>query len=198
VVVEKTKRRRNVEATKELLLDAAVEEFAEHGLAGARIDRIAERAGVNKRLIYAYFGNKDDLFDTVVSRHADQLSEAVPLDPTDLGDFAGRVFDYLIEHPLTLRLVGWRDFENRPPTAAEERAYAKKLREIRAAQRAGTLNAGIPAIDLLAFAQRLATSWLGAPVGLRAAAGNDPMAARRLKQHRAALVEAVRRVAVAG
>jgi AcrR family transcriptional regulator len=190
-----TKRRRNAAATKELLLDAAVAEFAEHGLAGARIDRIAERSGANKRLLYAYFGNKDALFDTVVERHAAELSAAVPLDPADLGDYAGRVFDYLVEHPDTLRLVTWRDFEGREPTAAEERAYAAKLREIRAAQKAGTVNADLNALDLLALVQRLPTSWLAAPVGLKAAAGKDPMATRRLKQHRAALVEAARRVA---
>ncbi|MEA2532746.1 MAG: hypothetical protein QOJ93_557, partial [Actinomycetota bacterium] len=54
-------RPRDAEATKELLLAAASEEFAEHGLAGARIDRIAERAGANKRLLYRYFGDKEDV-----------------------------------------------------------------------------------------------------------------------------------------
>jgi AcrR family transcriptional regulator len=45
------------------LLDAAFEEFAQHGLAGARVDRIAEAAQANKGLIYVYYGNKEQLFD---------------------------------------------------------------------------------------------------------------------------------------
>jgi hypothetical protein len=65
---------------------------------------------------------------------------------------------------------------------------------IRAGQRAGQLYDGMSAIDLLAITQRIITSWLGASVGLKAAAGKDPMSARRLKQHRLALVEAVQRI----
>ena len=180
------------------MLRAAVDEFAEHGLSGARIDRIAERAGANKRLLYVYFGNKEDLFDAVVSRHVNELNEAIPFDAGDLSGHAGRVFDYMLENPHVMRLVTWRDFEREAPTPAEEAAYAKKLAAVRAAQRAGLVNDELPAVDVLAITQRMATSWLAAPVGLRAAAGRDPLSARRLKQHRAALVEAVRRVTAPG
>jgi AcrR family transcriptional regulator len=55
-------------ATKARLLGAALTEFAEHGIAGARVDRIAEQAGANKRLIYVYYGNKEQLFETVVGQ----------------------------------------------------------------------------------------------------------------------------------
>ncbi|NJP82382.1 helix-turn-helix transcriptional regulator, partial [Streptomyces sp. AA8] len=48
--------------TRQALLDAAVDEFAEHGFDGARIERIGTRAGVNKERIYQYFGNKQRLF----------------------------------------------------------------------------------------------------------------------------------------
>jgi AcrR family transcriptional regulator len=188
-------RPRNVRATKELLLTAAAEEFAEHGLAGGRIDRIAERAGANKRLLYVYFGNKEQLFDAVVERYVNDLNDAVPIDPQDLGAYAGAVFDHLLQNPQAVRLVAWRDFERAFPTKAEETAYAKKLAAIRTAQRAGQLYNGMPAIDLLAITQRMITSWLGATVGLKAAAGKDPMSTRRLKQHRKALVDAVQRVA---
>jgi AcrR family transcriptional regulator len=187
-------RPRNVKATKELLLTAAAEEFAEHGLAGARIDRIAERAGANKRLLYVYFGNKEQLFDAVVDRYVNELNDAVPIDPGDLGAYAGAVFDYLRQNPRAVRLVAWRDFERAFPTHAEETAYAKKLAAIRAAQRAGKLYAGMSAIDMLAITQRMITSWLGATVGLKAAAGKDPMSTRRLNQHRQALVDAVQRI----
>ncbi len=55
-------------ATKRRILEAALAEFAEKGLAGARVDEIADRAGVNKRMIYAYFGSKEDLWLTVLER----------------------------------------------------------------------------------------------------------------------------------
>jgi AcrR family transcriptional regulator len=51
-------RPRDADRSQKEILDAALAEFAEHGLGGARMDRIAERAGVNKRLIYYYFENK--------------------------------------------------------------------------------------------------------------------------------------------
>ena len=57
----------DTERTKRLLLDAATAEFSEHGLAGARVDRIAASAGVNKERIYQYFGKKDDLFAAVLA-----------------------------------------------------------------------------------------------------------------------------------
>lgn len=55
-------------ATRQRILDAALAEFAAKGLAGARVDEIAARAGANKRMLYAHFGNKDDLWLTVLER----------------------------------------------------------------------------------------------------------------------------------
>jgi AcrR family transcriptional regulator len=54
------------EATRRRILDAAIAEFADKGLAGARVDEIAARAGANKRMLYAYFGSKDELWLTVL------------------------------------------------------------------------------------------------------------------------------------
>jgi TetR/AcrR family transcriptional regulator len=62
-----TKRqRRNPAATRKKLLTAARREFADSGLAGARVDEIADRAGVNKQLVYHYFGDKDALYLAVL------------------------------------------------------------------------------------------------------------------------------------
>ncbi|HET7753796.1 MAG TPA: TetR family transcriptional regulator [Anaeromyxobacteraceae bacterium] len=61
------RRPRDAEATRRTLLDAATSVFAEHGFAGARVDEIAERAGVNKRMIYAYYGDKEGLYREVLS-----------------------------------------------------------------------------------------------------------------------------------
>ncbi|GAA5038999.1 AcrR family transcriptional regulator [Thermocatellispora tengchongensis] len=104
----------DTERTRKLLLDAAVEEFAARGRAGARIDRIAAAAGVNKERIYQYFGGKDALFDAVVLAELDHLAEAVPLDaatPEALIEYAGEVFDHYRERPHLARLLHWEGLE---------------------------------------------------------------------------------------
>ncbi|MDQ1752702.1 MAG: hypothetical protein QOE71_3758 [Pseudonocardiales bacterium] len=181
-------------ATKELLLAAATEEFSEYGLAGARIDRIAARAGANKRLLYVYFGDKDELFDAVLARQIDVLAEAVPLTPDDLAAFAAARFDYVLANPQAARLAAWRAFERAEPTDAEQRSYKAKVNAIAKAQRDGKIYGAIPAMDLFAIVLRMTESWLSAPPALRAVAGKDPLSSARLRQHRAALIDAVRRI----
>ena len=78
---------RDPEATKAKLLAAARREFADKGIAGARVDAIAERAGVNKQLIYYYFGTKEDLFREILR---ERLATPVqmpdgPEEPADRG-----------------------------------------------------------------------------------------------------------------
>ena len=63
---DKPKQTRNSEATRQRILAAATQEFAKKGFDGARIDDIARAAQANKQMIYHYFGNKDDLFTTVL------------------------------------------------------------------------------------------------------------------------------------
>ena len=53
---------KDAERTRSAILAAATEEFARAGLGGARVDRIAERSGANKRMLYYYFGSKENLF----------------------------------------------------------------------------------------------------------------------------------------
>ena len=73
------------EATRQRILDAALREFAAHGLAGARVDEIAARAGANKRMLYAYFGNKEDLWVAVLeAAYAHKRGEERALQVDDL------------------------------------------------------------------------------------------------------------------
>ena len=189
-----TPRPRNSKATKELLLAAASEEFSEYGLAGARIDRIAERAGANKRLLYVYFGDKDQLFDTVLARHIEALMESIPLKDGDLTAFAAARFDFMLANPQVSRLSSWRILERSEPTEAERQTFEERVASVAAAQEAGRIRSDIPAIDLFAIVLRMTDSWLGAPAALRGVVGEDPMSARRLREHRAALLAAVRSV----
>ncbi|MFV2197664.1 TetR family transcriptional regulator [Nocardiopsis sp. LOL_012] len=112
------------ETTRALLLQAARDEFAEHGIAGARVDRIADRAGINKQRIYAYFGDKEQLFRYVAVEALDELSTAVTLpDDKDPAAYVARVFDYHRSHPEVLRLLLWESlhYGNTRLPAEEER-----------------------------------------------------------------------------
>ncbi|WP_024518542.1 TetR family transcriptional regulator [Bradyrhizobium sp. Tv2a-2] len=70
-----TVQRRNPEATRRKLLVAARHEFAASGLAGARVDEIAARAGVNKQLVYHYFGDKDAIYLAVLEWVYEEIRE---------------------------------------------------------------------------------------------------------------------------
>lgn len=90
------------------------EEFAAYGIAGARVDRIAELAGVNKERIYGYFGNKQKLFDAVVGRALAELAEAVPLKGgDDPAEYVGRVYDFHRDNPVLVRLFFWEGLHYR-------------------------------------------------------------------------------------
>lgn len=185
-------RPRNSEATKALLLKAATEEFAEYGLAGARIDRIAQRAGANKRLLYVYFGDKNQLFDAVVQEQTEAVLESAPLDDGDLCAFATARFDYILANPDSRRIAAWRSFEQPEPSASERRAFQTRIEAVEKAQLAGRVRTDISAMDLFAFVLRMTESWLSAPPALQAAGGEDPLSPERLRQHRKALQSAVR------
>ena len=114
----------DTERTKRLLLDAGVAEFSAHGLAGARVDRIAAAAGVNKERIYQYFGNKEQFFGEVLTRELGIAIDAVPIRGSGIdaiADYAGRVFDYQCAHPELARLTFWEGLELGEPVAKDQR-----------------------------------------------------------------------------
>src|SRR5262245_53299644 len=102
---------RDAAETRKRLLEAATEEFATYGIAGARVDRVAAKAGANKSLIYTYFGNKEALFDSVFEALVLSALEAVPLDPDDLPGYAAKMFDRYLAKPEILRLATWYQLE---------------------------------------------------------------------------------------
>lgn len=115
----------DTERTRALLLNAAAQEFSEHGFAGARVDRVAEAAGVNKERIYSYFGNKEGLSAAVLEHCLTAVVDAVPIRGEGIEaitDYAGRLFDYHREHPMFPRLIVWEGLERGAPIAEERRA----------------------------------------------------------------------------
>lgn len=106
------------EQTKQELLLAARREFAEHGLAGGRVDRIATAAGINKQRIYGHFGSKDGLFDAVLAQTMVEAAADKSLQPGDTPvEYAERTFDFHRKNPDLLRLLMWEAL-SRPVDAA--------------------------------------------------------------------------------
>lgn len=175
------------------LLDAAMTEFSDRGLAGARVSRISERAGANKQLIYAYFGDKDGLFDAALVKNNLDLNAAAPLDPHDLPGWVVTLFDYIIAHPEAMRLTLWQ-FLERPESvnANIERDYGPYLERVVEAQNAGELTSSISPLDLIVILSGMATSWYYAFATVRSLPGDTTWSDDALNRHRAALHEAAR------
>ncbi|HEX7054386.1 MAG TPA: TetR family transcriptional regulator [Burkholderiales bacterium] len=98
--------------TRQRILASATAEFARYGLGGARVDRIARRAGANKRMLYYYFGDKDGLFLAALEdryahiRNAERGLRLEHLEPrAALKRLVRFTWDYFLEHPEFLTLL---------------------------------------------------------------------------------------------
>jgi AcrR family transcriptional regulator len=105
-------RSRDADRSQLAILASARDEFAQRGLAGARMDSIAERAGLNKRLIYYYFGSKDDLFLAVLEgtyadiREAEQRLHLDEVEPVEaIRRLISFTWHYYLEHPEFITLL---------------------------------------------------------------------------------------------
>jgi len=105
-------QRRDPARNQERILGAATDEFARHGLGGARVDRIAARAGANKRMLYYYYGNKEALFLAVLEsryahiRRAEQGLRLGDLDPVEgVRRLIAFTWNYYLKHPEFLTLL---------------------------------------------------------------------------------------------
>ncbi|GHF42170.1 AcrR family transcriptional regulator [Amycolatopsis bartoniae] len=179
-------------ATSRRILDAAAEEFAARGIAGARIDRIIAAARTNKAQLYGYFGSKDGLFDAVVADRADRLVDAIPFDATDLPGWAVAMYDETLRNPQLVRLMTWLRLERRPEGRLSDDSPrdALKLKIITEAQAAGRIRQCDP-FDLFALVFNMALAWSAASGGHTATPG-DPEADH--ERRRALLRESVQRV----
>jgi AcrR family transcriptional regulator len=185
-------RVRDAQATKARLLRAATDEFAAHGVAGARIDRIEAGAKANRALIYSYFGNKDQLFDAVMDANVARVLDEVPFTPEDLPGYAGHLFDFLVANPHLLRLATWHRLE-RADNGHEPQGLSDSIRmktaALARAQAGHRLASVFTPEDLYAFTMALASAWMPASPYAPAALSEDQFEARR-----SAVMEAVRRL----
>jgi len=193
----------NTEETRRRLKEAAVEEFAEYGLAGARVDRIAARSGVNKERLYGYFGNKERLFATVLRDELALVASAVPMDllqAEDIGEFAGHVFDYHCAHPHLVRLLHWEALAYGDGLVPDEELrgayYREKVQAFAEAQSEGMLAGDPDAAHLVFLILALAGWWFAVPQVARMLAGPAVDPAEDRARQRGAVVEAARRLAL--
>lgn len=160
------RQRRDSGATKERILDAALEEFTAKGFAGARVESVALRAGVNIRSLYQHFGNKEQLYEAVfgdsfLKRHSNAIAaiQAVAEGRATAGDLLQAFHHSLADSLAFVRLATWDALSvdmDAPATdvvASEVRAdlYAREISLISKAQQAGVLRPGLDP-DLLLVA----------------------------------------------
>lgn len=183
-------RTRDADRTREAILLAARDEFAEHGLGGARVERIAERAAVNKRLLYYYFEDKDRLFAAVLEeayrtiREAEQRLQLADLAPADavrrLTEFT---WNHYLAHPEFLTLLNSanlhraRHLRESPRAQALNSPLIRTLGEVLERGRAeGVFRGGVDPLQLYISIAGLSYFYLSNNHTLSAIFGRDLMA----------------------
>ena len=165
---------RDGQRSRRRVLDAAAAEFAERGIAGARVDRIAISAGVNKSQMYSYFGSKDGLFDAVFRDRLAGIVDAVPFTVDDLPGYAARLYDSYVESPELLRLATWYRLERVPAgdlLASVDGHGDHKMRAISDAQREGRIDPALEPSEVYSLVTTIAMTW--SPVNVTYAASRD-------------------------
>lgn len=190
----------DTEGTKRAILDAAVAEFAAHGPDGTTIERIAKTAGVNKERVYNYFGGKPALFATVLRDQLAKVARDVPVASfatEDIGDYAGRVYDYHRSHPELGRLLRWEGltFDAEVPDEEQRRDYyGYKTAAVAEGQAHGAVTGEFDADHLIFLVLSLAGWWSAVPQVARMITGADSESEH--DRRRASVVAAARRLAL--
>jgi TetR/AcrR family transcriptional regulator len=180
-------RQRDAERSRQLLLNAAIDEFAAKGYAGARVQDIADRAGVNKQLIAYYFGGKEGLYRALHQAWLDQEARFagpdVPLD-TLIGEYVHAA----MADPRGARLLVWDALTGVEHSPASDDTGANDVADIRRRQAAGEIAADLdPAIFLVAMMGAILAPLIMPQVALRvgidtSAPDFEPRYAEQLKR----------------
>ncbi|WP_435607441.1 TetR family transcriptional regulator [Streptomyces ardesiacus] len=147
------------QASRRRLLDAAASEFAAHGIAGARVDRISTKAKVSKAQMYAYYSNKEALFDAVLADQFQETIDAVPYTLDDLVRYAIGVFEACVRRPHMVRLATWARLERAPTGRLFREIDEPKIQVLARAQHDGLMSSTVPAEDLYDMLLALALTW---------------------------------------
>ncbi|MFD4511194.1 TetR/AcrR family transcriptional regulator [Streptomyces sp. NPDC058457] len=191
-------------APRQRLLDAAVKEFAAHGFAGARIDAIARRAGMNKQLVYHYFGSKQAIYEAVFEQViAENTSRAFP--PGEDRKYSEVTMEELRinnsrDTQLFHRLLMFEALSNERgihKEAERQAVYDKLVERVRNAQDQGEIDPAVdPALFYLAvLSLQIVPAML--PKVVRLATGRDPESEEFLQEWGELLAQFVARFAPA-
>ncbi len=186
--------------SKNLILGAAEAEFAEHGLGGARVERIASRARVNNALPFYHFGSKAELYEAVIERIMTQMEDLFNRTVTTYADFEGRLHafvhgltGYLADNPNWLRIVLRELLDNSPRVPAIVHRHLKPLveqsqKELAREIKAGNLRAIDPIQIMISAVGEVISYFLAAPllVGL---GQRRPLSASHLANREEAILE---------
>jgi len=190
---------RDPEQTRARILAAAKAEFARVGLGGARVDRIAELAGANKRMLYYYFGNKDELFRAVLEatyEHIRESEKALHLDEVAPAEairrLIGFTWNYYLEHPEFLSLLNSENLHRAEHLKQSTRVrqmhspFVAMIRQIlERGCAAGVFRDGVDAVQLYISIAGLAYFYLGNNYTLSAIFGRD-LKAKKARDERLA------------
>lgn len=198
-------RTRDADRTQQQILRAAMAEFSDAGLGGARIDAIAERAGVNKKLIYYYFGNKDELFLAVLEqtyadiREAERELQLEKLAPADaLRRLVMFTWEHYLAHPEFLTLLNSENLHR-----GRHLQESKRIREMNSpliqtlgevlerGRQEGLFRGGIDPLQLYVSIAGLAYFYLSNNHTLSAIFGRDLMAPKALSERLSHITEVV-------
>lgn len=191
----------NTEGTKRKILDAAMTEFAKFGPDGTTLERVARLAGVNKERVYNYFGDKRTLFSAVLRNELAKVALALPITSfavENIGDYAGRAYDYHLDNPELSRLLHWEGltFDDEVPNEEQRREYYRyKIQAVADGQREGKITQALEADHLAFLVLSLAGWWSAVPQVARMLTG--PVSTKEHDRRRASVIEAARRLAYA-
>ena len=177
---------RNLSRTREKILAAALAEFSARGFAGARVDAIAGRARVNKRMLYYCFGAKQDLYREVLRR---KINERAGLIESTPDDFAGALAHIYLGGGADIdfvRLMEWEAIDSggrKCIAEAERRAlFEKAVGRLRVLQRKGSIPRGVNLTQLFISMLALAMFPLVMPQLIRLIHGMEPTDPRFMRQ----------------
>ena len=198
-------RTRDADRTQQQILRAAMAEFADLGLGGARIDGIAERAGVNKRLIYYYFASKDELFLAVLEqtyadiRDAERELHLLEIEPVQaLRRLVAFTWEHYLAHPEFLTLLNSENLHR-----ARHLKQSARVREMNSpliqtlgevlerGRRGGLFRGGVDPLQLYISIAGLAYFYLSNKHTLSAIFGRDLMSTKALNQRLSHITEVV-------
>ena len=184
------RKTRDLERTREAILKAGLAEFSSKGLAGARTDAIARRAGVNKRMLFYCFGSKQGLYREVLKRKLDEKERVIQSLPDDLADGLLQMYDAGCADLDWVRMLEWEALActNRAAIGEEDRRalFETALSRLRKADEQGAMAA--PTSPHL-FISLLAVSFfpLAFPQMIRLVTGMAPTDPGFKAKHRAFL-----------